>query len=169
MTANEGTKSTHYPPHVRDWKNSLGTQGQRGRFRFQRRRSRPNSGPYQTNAPGLSMKWLLVLSLLVLAVAAAEDEGESTPKESWWKGFAQRVKSVLSKWKEDIKLLWDDVLAKADDMRSWTSEVLDAFKAKMKEWVEKRTELPEDEKNEIETFISKLKTPTQAPPKIIDP
>ncbi|KAF8764084.1 hypothetical protein HNY73_022202 [Argiope bruennichi] len=117
------------------------------------------------------MKYFLVLLLVVSVVAAAlaqEDEDESKPKESWWKGFKERVKSVMSRWRDDIKVLWDDVLAKADDMRGWTAEVFESLKLKMKEWVEKRPEVPDDEKNEIETFISKLKVPTEAP-KRIDP
>ncbi|KAG8181352.1 hypothetical protein JTE90_007759 [Oedothorax gibbosus] len=97
-----------------------------------------------------------------------EGEGDSdsptdSPPSSWWSGFKARVKSVLSRWKEDIKLLWDDAVEKARDMKGWTSEVLDSLKVKLREWVETRKELPDDEKNEIETFISKLKVPTDAP------
>lgn len=109
---------------------------------------------------------------LVASVRCQESEDKPDEGESWWSKFKQRVKTVLSKWRDDIKLLWDDVLAKADDMKGWTSDMFDSFKRKLKDWLETRSEVPDDEKNEIETFISKLKVPTEKPtfkPKILDP
>lgn len=99
-----------------------------------------------------------------------ESTDSSGSSSSWWSGFKSRVKSVLSRWQEDLKVLWSDVLAKAEDMRGWTAEVFESFKVKMKEFVESRKEVPDDEKNEIEDFISKLKVPTEkTPTKKIDP
>lgn len=123
------------------------------------------------------MKYFAICVLLLCLIASvccqeSEDNKPDKSEESWWARFKQRVKTVLSKWREDIKLLWDDVLAKADDMRGWTSDMFDSFKMKLKEWLETRKEVPDDEKNEIETFINKLKVPTEKPslkPKIIDP
>jgi len=124
------------------------------------------------------MKFLIALCVLLLCLVASahckeSEDDKPDGEESWWSRFKQRVKTVLSKWRDDIKLLWDDVLAKADDMKGWTSDMFDSFKRKMKEWLETREEVNDDEKNEIETFISKLKIPTTEPtttkPKIIDP
>jgi len=116
---------------------------------------------------------LMFFLLCFVAVSRGQEtEDDTKQKDSWWVGFKSRVKTVLSKWREDFKSLWDDVLAKADDMRGWTSEMFDSFKKKMKEWLESRPEVPDDEKNEIETFISKLKIPTENPiekPKFIEP
>lgn len=115
----------------------------------------------------------LLLFCLLVTVHCQESEDKPQDEESWWSRFKQRVKTVLSKWRDDIRLLWDDVLAKADDMKGWTSDMFDSFKRKLKDWLETRTEVPDDEKNEIEDFISKLKVPTEKPlpkePKMIDP
>jgi len=122
------------------------------------------------------MKFLgigLLLFCLLVTVYCQESEDKPEEEGSWWSRFKQRVKTVLSKWRDDIRLLWDDVLAKADDMKGWTSDMFDSFKRKLKEWLETRSEVPDDEKNEIEDFISKLKVPTEKPfakqPKMIDP
>lgn len=117
----------------------------------------------------------LICGVLVLCLVASiycqETEEDKPEKEnSWWSRFKERVKNVLSRWRDDIRLLWDDVLAKADDMKGWTSDMFDSFKRKMREWLESRPEVPDEEKNEIENFISKLKVPTEKPkPKLIDP
>lgn len=121
------------------------------------------------------MKYLVLgvlLLCLVASIRCQESEDKPDAEESWWTKFKQRVKTVLSKWRDDIKVLWDDVLAKADDMRGWTSDMFDSFKRKLKEWLETRSEVPDDEKNDIENFINKLKLSTDKPtfkPKVIDP
>lgn len=124
------------------------------------------------------MKFVLVLSLSILLtvfVNGQEFEGEHeddhknleepepTPTSSWWGMFKRKIKSVLQKWRDDLKVLWDDVLTKASDMKSWTAEMFDTFKMKLKQWLEARPEVPDDEKNEIETFISKLKLSSEKP------
>ncbi|GFS49322.1 uncharacterized protein NPIL_410871 [Nephila pilipes] len=113
------------------------------------------------------MRPLVLLFVAAFIVSSAVgQESEDQPKESWWKGFKERVKKVLTKWRDDIKLLWEDVLGKAEDMKGWTVEMFDSLKEKLKEWVDSKPELPDDEKNEIETFINKLKMTTE---KTIDP
>ena len=117
---------------------------------------------------------MLLLLCLVASICCQESEDKDKPdkEETWFSRFKDKVKRILSKWREDIKMLWDDVLAKADDMKGWTSDMFDSFKKKLREWLESRAEVPDDEKNEIETFINKLKVPTEKPtskPKIIDP
>jgi hypothetical protein len=122
------------------------------------------------------MKYLALGLLLLCLIASVQcqesEEDKPDGEDNWWARFKQRVKTVLSKWRDDIRLLWDDVLAKADDMRGWTSDMFNSFKRKLKEWLETRSDVPDDEKNEIESFISKLKVPTEKPspkPKVIDP
>ncbi|GFY12128.1 uncharacterized protein TNCV_3096821 [Trichonephila clavipes] len=114
-----------------------------------------------------AMRPLILLFVVVACVlsTALGQESEEKPKESWWKNFKERVKEVLTKWRDDIKSLWEDVLGKAEDMKGWTEEMFESLKKKLKEWVDSKPELPDNEKNEIENFIDKLKMST----KTIDP
>ncbi|GFQ87181.1 uncharacterized protein TNCT_517861 [Trichonephila clavata] len=113
------------------------------------------------------MRPLVIIFVVVVCVVStvSGQEDEEKPKESWWKGFKERVKEVLTKWRDDIKTLWEDVLGKAEDMKGWTVEMFESLKNKLKEWVDSKPDLPDDEKNEIENFIDKLKMTT----KTIDP
>lgn len=110
-------------------------------------------------------------TLLITSLAKErEDSSEEEEKETgWWSKFKQRVKSVLSKWRDDVQGLWDEVLAKADDMRHWSVDMFESFKKKMSEWLESRDDVPEKEKNDVENFISKLKVSTEKPKPTIDP
>ncbi|GFY73971.1 uncharacterized protein TNIN_469441 [Trichonephila inaurata madagascariensis] len=113
------------------------------------------------------MRPLVLFFVVVVCVlsTAFGQEDEAKPKESWWKNFKERVKEVLTKWRDDIKSLWEDVLGKAEDMKGWTEEMFESLKKKLKEWVDSKAEVPDSEKNEIENFIDKLKMST----KTIDP
>ncbi|GFS49325.1 hypothetical protein NPIL_410881 [Nephila pilipes] len=97
------------------------------------------------------LMFLFVATCVVSLVVGQEDKA----KDSWWKIFKDRVKNDLSKWREDLKGLWEEILDKGDNVKNWSVEVLDHIKKKLKELI--KSDIPNDKKKEIELFIDSLK------------
>lgn len=116
---------------------------------------------------------ILFLSLLASEVYCQRERNESSGKESnvtissegggLWRGLRDLARGFV----EDMALdVWNDftgeLRAMYQDARKWTQDAFDRVRQTMKTWVSNRDDISSKDKKEMNTYINRLKMPTEA-------
>ncbi|KAG8181351.1 hypothetical protein JTE90_007758 [Oedothorax gibbosus] len=105
-------------------------------------------------------QFVLVL-VLVSAFCVSHVNCQSGDGDGLW----SKLRSMISDFMKSLRGIWDElkseIKSRTGDMTSWTREMLDSFKIKMKEWVDQISGAPDSEKEDMRKYIERLQLPNE--------